>query len=297
MMTDILKNRSYLSCIATSFVVFSDNFLLLLKKTWMWIVLLTVINCVNTILGRYFLADTSVTIWAIAKILYSIFVCVCIAKIQAGYIGIITKQMNKQIFKRTLKISALTIFLVMVSITILSTIIVSSTIAGQTIHMAYIAIAILLVALLLLLVLSPYSYSITKYLITSDETFKLAFFKDYVKGWKAIGFLSTANLILCLISTIALAILLLPVSILAISSFVDMIGIEMGDISGLPTCYWLYLAIGSTLTTIGLTIYLIWAGIYTIYVYGNVETDMMSADKTENDNQQKNAQTNYILRH
>lgn len=129
------------------------------------------------------------------------------------------------------------------------------------------------------LVLSPFIYSITRYVMEEGTSVKEIFGKHYRKGFRRTGFLFSLLFSIVLISLVAGMFLCVPGCITIFASNYNNYGVATGDLSGLPP-YFDWLNFLSTLLMAFITQYLaIWILLSFVYGYGSIEAGAQKEER------------------
>ena len=128
--------------------------------------------------------------------------------------------------------------------------------------------------MLLALLVSPYIYSVSKYIFNKDTKFKNLVGCDYAKGYKKLGFVFSILLLLILVGAIVCAFLCLPGIVTNAASNIDTMGVMQGDETGIPAYFGWLNFLATTISTFIIQYVCLWGVFVFVYAYGNVEASM-----------------------
>lgn len=142
----------------------------------------------------------------------------------------------------------------------------------------------IIVMLALVLLLLPYCYVATKYIIEPNTRLGYVLTKGYVRGLKHWGYIFI-TLLLAGICLIAITLILtLPMNIANIAYNVSVIGVSMGDDSGLPGYFFPLFYIVMTVTCFISSFLTIYIDFLLYYMYGSIETRKEEKEKLTHSN-------------
>ena len=135
----------------------------------------------------------------------------------------------------------------------------------------------LLVMVVIMLVIIPIYYAFIQYMI-EDGKLRSNFFPAMKVGFKHWGFLFIVLFVLCLILSIFISVMMMPVFILTISQVSSMKSMAMGDPSGLPSYFsWLYFITFAVVYFITMFLYT-WGIFVLYYAYGSIKRNEMDRE-------------------
>ncbi len=299
MNNDILKSRSSLGCVSAALNILSLNFSKIFKATWMWVLMASLVAGLSAFIKTP-ASDTSTTpmaeaLWLGLTILVSIVNILLNTRIISGVIVMFTNQTQKKAFKKVLMtwVLSLAITLALGAVIILAQTGIATFEAVQQLPPTTLIIlqsAILCVCMLIVaLLLSPFIYSVTKYIVVPDLKFSHIVGSNYHHGLRRLGFLFSTALAMVLIDALIMMLMCIPGIVTNMASNIDQAGVLTGDESGLPTAFpWLNF-LSTTLLMIVVGYLMIWGTLVCIYAYGSVEATcnkLKDTDKSENINNQ-----------
>lgn len=147
------------------------------------------------------------------------------------------------------------------------------TLPASTFTVMLLAVYLCLFMLLALLV-SPYIYSVSKYIFNKDTKFKNLVGSDYAKGYKKLGFVFSILLLLILVGAMICAFLCLPGIVTNAASNIDTMGVMQGDETGIPTYFGWLNFLATTISTFIMQYVYLWGVFVFVYAYGNVEASV-----------------------
>lgn len=299
MNNDILKSRSSLGCVSAALNILSLNFSKIFNATWMWVLMASLVAGLSAFIKTP-ATDTSATpmaeaLWLGLTIFVSIVNILLNTRIISGVIVMFTNQTQKKAFKKVLMTWGLSLVITLaigVVIALAQTGIATFDAVQQLPPTTLIILqsAILCVCMLIAaLLLSPFIYSVTKYIVVPDLKFSHILGSNYRHGLRRLGFLFSTALAMVLIDALIMMLMCIPGIVTNMASNIDQAGVLAGDESGLPAAFpWLNF-LSTTLLMIVVGYLMIWGTLVCIYAYGSVEATynkLKDTDKSENINNQ-----------
>ena len=267
-----------MGCLSASLGVYSTNFAKILRCTWIWVLALSVVLGLATfvspmaVLGANSMGQFAGTIAAGCLIAVASVVLDSVVKSN------VVVMLNA--FRKMLKVDVFSIVLFAVCLMVFagSTYLLMSiesvrTLPASTFTVMLLAVYLCLFMLLALLV-SPYIYSVSKYIFNKDAKFKNLVGSDYAKGYKKLGFVFSILLLLILVGAMVCAFLCLPGIVTNAASNIDTMGVMQGDESGIPTYFGWLNFLATTISTFIMQYVYLWGVFVFVYAYGNVEASV-----------------------
>ena len=288
MINDIFKNRSCLGCLSASLGVYSTNFAKILRCTWIWVLALSVVLGLATfvspmaVLGANSMGQFAGTI--AAGCLIAVASVVLDSVVKSNVVVMLNDEKRGVAFRKMLKVDVFSIVLFAVCLMVFagSTYLLMSiesvrTLPASTFTVMLLAVYLCLFMLLALLV-SPYIYSVSKYIFNKDAKFKNLVGSDYAKGYKKLGFVFSILLLLILVGAMVCAFLCLPGIVTNAASNIDTMGVMQGDESGIPTYFGWLNFLATTISTFIMQYVYLWGVFVFVYAYGNVEASVSNVE-------------------
>lgn len=273
-----------MGCLSASLGVYSTNFAKILRSTWIWVLALSVVLGLATfvsplaVLGANGMGQFAGSIAAGCMIAVASVVLDSVVK--SNVVVMLNDEKRGVAFKKMLKVDVFSIVLFAVCLMVFagSTYLLMSiesvrTLPASTFTVMLLAVYLCLFMLLALLV-SPYIYSVSKYIFNKDTKFKNLVGSDYAKGYKKLGFVFSILLLLTLVGAIVCAFLCLPGIVTNAASNIDTMGVMQGDESGIPAYFGWLNFLATTISTFIMQYVYLWGVFVFVYAYGNVESSV-----------------------
>ena len=257
MESDLYQIRSLGGCTKAAYELFVSNIATILKQTWLPALLVAI----ATTASLYILLFTGAESFAspnlqaiITKFAILIVTFLCSVAFFSWHNGIIlsliTGQNRKQSIIRVARVNAIYVAMGILFTAVIGAIFVFTSLQQPPIQalkptettpiVNYFTVS-LLVTLATIIIFAiaviPLLYSSVKYLVEPKQKIFSIFTHGYLTGLKRWGFLFLLTFILNIIVTIILAICYLPISILTISQYMNLLGTFIGDANTLPTLF------------------------------------------------------------
>lgn len=244
---EVIKNRSYGGCITAAYKMMKDNMKMLLKKTW---ILVLVISVISTALSLLYLPDKQIHDFGMANVktttLLMMLSPIVLFVICLVLFGTVCSFLNKQKIMwnivRALKMGGAIVIFTIILASIIGGVILfcgpylfnkATTSSAQYIFIFSIGSAILCMALFL-----PLSYVQMKYQMTGKENKLFAFFlKGYKTGFKYWGYIFVTILLSLIVTIVVMFFTSLPYAIMYICQIQNQMGMLNGDPNGVPTYF------------------------------------------------------------
>ena len=271
-----------MGCLSASLGVYSTNFAKILRSTWIWVLALSVVLGLATfvsplaVLGANGMGQFAGTIAAgiaVASVVLD-------SVVKSNVVVMLKDEKRGVAFRKMLKVDVFSIVLFAVCLMVFagSTYLLMSiesvrTLPASTFTVMLLAVYLCLFMLLALLV-SPYIYSVSKYIFNKETKFKNLVGSDYAKGYKKLGFVFSILLLLILVGAMVCAFLCLPGIVTNAASNIDTMGVMQGDESGIPTYFGWLNFLATTISTFIMQYVYLWGVFVFVYAYGNVEASV-----------------------
>lgn len=273
-----------MGCLSASLGVYSTNFAKILRCTWIWVLALSVVLGLATfvsplaVLGANGMGQFVGTIVAVCLIAVASVVLDSVVK--SNVVVMLNDEKRGVAFRKMLKVDVFAIVLFAVCLMVFAgtTYLLMSiesvrALPASTFTVMLLAVYLCLFMLLALLV-SPYIYSVSKYIFNKDTKFKNLVGSDYAKGYKKLGFVFSILLLLILVGAIVCAFLCLPGIVTNAASNIDTMGVMQGDETGIPTYFGWLNFLATTISTFIIQYVCLWGVFVFVYAYGNVEASV-----------------------
>ena len=291
MESDLYQIRSLGGCTKAAYELFVSNIATILKQTWLPALLVAI----ATTASLYILLFTGAESFAspnlqaiITKFAILIVTFLCSVAFFSWHNGIIlsliTGQNRKQSIIRVARVNAIYVAIDILFIAVIGAIFVFISLQQPPIQalkptetapiVNYFTVS-LLVTLATIIIFAiaviPLLYSSVKYLVEPKQKIFSIFTHGYLTGLKRWGFLFLLTFILNIIVTIILAICYLPISILTISQYMNLLGTFIGDANTLPTLFPVIFIATSLLVQFIIVYVATGISMVYYYAYGSIE--------------------------
>lgn len=273
-----------MGCLSASLGVYSTNFAKILRSTWIWVLALSVVLGLATfvsplaVLGANGMGQFAGSI--AAGCLIAVASVVLDSVVKSNVVVMLNDEKRGVAFRKMLKVDVFSIVLFAVYLMVFagSTYLLMSIESVRTLPVSTFTVMLLAVYLclfmLLALLVSPYIYSVSKYIFNKDTKFKNLVGSDYAKGYKKLGFVFSILLLLTLVGAIVCAFLCLPGIVTNAASNIDTMGVMQGDETGIPTYFGWLNFLATTISTFIMQYVYLWGVFVFVYAYGNVESSV-----------------------
>lgn len=291
MESDLYQIRSLGGCTKAAYELFVSNIATILKQTWLPALLVAI----ATTASLYILLFTGAESFAspnlqaiITKFAILIVTFLCSVAFFSWHNGIIlsliTGQNRKQSIIRVARVNAIYVAMGILFTAVIGAIFVFTSLQQPPIQalkptetapiVNYFTVS-LLVTLATIIIFAiaviPLLYSSVKYLVEPKQKIFSIFTHGYLTGLKRWGFLFLLTFILNIIVTIILAICYLPISILTISQYMNLLGTFIGDANTLPTLFPVIFIATSLLVQFIIVYVATGISMVYYYAYGSIE--------------------------
>lgn len=291
MESDLYQIRSLGGCTKAAYELFVSNIATILKQTWLPALFFAIATTASLYIllftgAESFLSPNLQAIITKFAILIVTFLCsVAFFSWHNGIIlSLITGQNRKQSIIRVARINA-----IYVAMGILFTLVIGAVFVfllqqsapaqtlkpTETAPMVNYFTVSLLVTLATIIIFAiaviPLLYSSVQYLVEPKQKIFSIFTHGYLTGLKRWGFLFLLTFILNIIVTIILAICYLPISILTISQYMNLLGTFIGDANILPTLFPVIFIATSLLVQFIIVYVATGISMVYYYAYGSIE--------------------------
>ena len=291
MESDLYQIRSLGGCTKAAYELFVSNIATILKQTWLPALLVAI----ATTASLYILLFTGAESFAspnlqaiITKFAILIVTFLCSVAFFSWHNGIIlsliTGQNRKQSIIRVARVNAIYVAMGILFTAVIGAIFVFISLQQPPIQalkptetapiVNYFTVS-LLVTLATIIIFAiaviPLLYSSVQYLVEPKQKIFSIFTHGYLTGLKRWGFLFLLTFILNIIVTIILAICYLPISILTISQYMNLLGTFIGDANTLPTLFPVIFIATSLLVQFIIVYVATGISMVYYYAYGSIE--------------------------
>ena len=291
MESDLYQIRSLGGCTKAAYELFVSNIATILKQTWLPALLVAIATTASLYILLFTGADSflSPNLQAIITkfaILIVTFLCsVAFFSWHNGIIlSLITGQNRKQSIIRVARVNAIYVAMDILFTAVIGAIFVFISLQQPPIQslkptetapiVNYFTVS-LLVTLATIIIFAiaviPLLYSSVKYLVEPKQKIFSIFTHGNLTGLKRWGFLFLLTFILNIIVTIILAICYLPISILTISQYMNLLGTFIGDANTLPTLFPVIFIATSLLVQFIIVYVATGISMVYYYAYGSIE--------------------------
>lgn len=291
MESDLYQIRSLGGCTKAAYELFVSNIATILKQTWLPALLVAIATTASLYMLIFMGAESfaSPNLQAIITkfaILIVTFLCsVAFFSWHNGIIlSLITGQNRKQSIIRVARVNAIYVAMGILFTAVIGAIFVFISLQQPPIQalkptetapiVNYFTVS-LLVTLATIIIFAiaviPLLYSSVQYLVEPKQKIFSIFTHGYLTGLKRWGFLFLLTFILNIIVTIILAICYLPISILTISQYMNLLGTFIGDANTLPTLFPVIFIATSLLVQFIIVYVATGISMVYYYAYGSIE--------------------------
>ena len=291
MESDLYQIRSLGGCTKAAYELFVSNIATILKQTWLPALLVAIATTASLYIllftgAESFLSPNLQAIITKFAILIVTFLCsVAFFSWHNGIIlSLITGQNRKQSIIRVARVNAIYVAMGILFTAVIGAIFVFISLQQPPIQalkptetapiVNYFTVS-LLVTLATIIIFAiaviPLLYSSVQYLVEPKQKIFSIFTHGYLTGLKRWGFLFLLTFILNIIVTIILAICYLPISILTISQYMNLLGTFIGDANTLPTLFPVIFIATSLLVQFIIVYVATGISMVYYYAYGSIE--------------------------
>ena len=291
MESDLYQIRSLGGCTKAAYELFVSNIATILKQTWLPALLVAIATTASLYIllftgAESFLSPNLQAIITKFAILIVTFLCsVAFFSWHNGIIlSLITGQNRKQSIIRVARVNAIYVAMGILFAAVIGAIFVFISLQQPPIQalkptetapiVNYFTVS-LLVTLATIIIFAiaviPLLYSSVQYLVEPKQKIFSIFTHGYLTGQKRWGFLFLLTFILNIIVTIILAICYLPISILTISQYMNLLGTFIGDANTLPTLFPVIFIATSLLVQFIIVYVATGISMVYYYAYGSIE--------------------------
>lgn len=291
MESDLYQIRSLGGCTKAAYELFVSNIATILKQTWLPALLVAIATTASLYMlifmgAESFLSPNLQAIITKFAILIVTFLCsVAFFSWHNGIIlSLITGENRKQSIIRVARVNAIYVAMGILFTAVIGAIFVFISLQQPPIQalkptetapiVNYFTVS-LLVTLATIIIFAiaviPLLYSSVQYLVEPKQKIFSIFTHGYLTGLKRWGFLFLLTFILNIIVTIILAICYLPISILTISQYMNLLGTFIGDTNTLPTLFPVIFIATSLLVQFIIVYVATGISMVYYYAYGSIE--------------------------
>ncbi|MBB1550152.1 MAG: hypothetical protein HG447_000910 [Prevotella sp.] len=291
MESDLYQIRSLGGCTKAAYELFVSNIATILKQTWLPALLVAIATTASLYMLIFMGAESfaspnlQVIITKFAILIVTFLCSVAFFSWHNGIIlSLITGQNRKQSIIRVARVNAIYVAMGILFTAVIGAIFVFISLQQPPIQalkptetapiVNYFTVS-LLVTLATIIIFAiaviPLLYSSVQYLVEPKQKIFSIFTHGYLTGLKRWGFLFLLTFILNIIVTIILAICYLPISILTISQYMNLLGTFIGDANTLPTLFPVIFIATSLLVQFIIVYVATGISMVYYYAYGSIE--------------------------
>ena len=291
MESDLYQIRSLGGCTKAAYELFVSNIATILKQTWLPALLVAIATTASLYMLIFMGAESFASpnlqafIIKLAAFLITFLCSVAFFSWHNGIIlSLITGQNRKQCIIRVARVNAIYVAMDILFTAVIGAIFVFISLQQPPIQalkptetapiVNYFTVS-LLVTLATIIIFAiaviPLLYSSVQYLVEPKQKIFSIFTHGYLIGLKRWGFLFLLTFILNIIVTIILAICYLPISILTISQYMNLLGTFIGDANTLPTLFPVIFIATSLLVQFIIVYVATGISMVYYYAYGSIE--------------------------
>lgn len=291
MESDLYQIRSLGGCTKAAYELFVSNIATILKQTWLPALLVAIATTASLYMLIFMGAESFLSpnlqaiITKFAILIVTFFCSVAFFSWHNGIIlSLITGQNRKQSIIRVARVNAIYVAMDILFTAVIGAIFVFISLQQPPIQalkptetapiVNYFTVS-LLVTLATIIIFAiaviPLLYSSVQYLVEPKQKIFSIFTHGYLTGLKRWGFLFLLTFILNIIVTIILAICYLPISILTISQYMNLLGTFIGDANTLPTLFPVIFIATSLLVQFIIVYVATGISMVYYYAYGSIE--------------------------
>lgn len=291
MESDLYQIRSLGGCTKAAYELFVSNIATILKQTWLPALLVAIATTASLYMlifmgAESFLSPNLQAIITKFAILIVTFLCsVAFFSWHNGIIlSLITGQNRKQSIIRVARVNAIYVAMDILFTAVIGAIFVfislqqppiqalKSTETAPIVNYFTVSLLVTLATIIIFAIaVIPLLYSSVQYLVEPKQKIFSIFTHGYLTGLKRWGFLFLLTFILNIIVTVILAICYLPISILTISQYMNLLGTFIGDANTLPTLFPVIFIATSLLVQFIIVYVAIGISMVYYYAYGSIE--------------------------
>lgn len=291
MESDLYQIRSLGGCTKAAYELFVSNIATILKQTWLPALLVAIATTASLYIllftgAESFLSPNLQAIITKFAILIVTFLCsVAFFSWHNGIIlSLITGQNRKQSIIRVARVNAIYVAMDILFTAVIGAIFVFISLQQPPIQalkptetapiVNYFTVSLLVTLATIIFIaiaVIPLLYSSVQYLVEPKQKIFSIFTHGYLTGLKRWGFLFLLTFILNIIVTIILAICYLPISILTISQYMNLLGTFLGDANTLPTLFPVIFIATSLLVQFIIVYVATGISMVYYYAYGSIE--------------------------
>lgn len=263
MESELIKNRSFSSCIKAAFTTYCTNNNTILRNTWLAALANALV--VGFVISAKTILPPQLLLLQIAAILLAIFT-------STWLYGSLFNMLNGN----GLRTNLLRVFYVSLSMTAISIILgfllglVAITAVNTSEALPAVLVSLAMYAVIMAFLL-PVCYSGIKYIMEKDTRLIDVFGKQYVVGLKSWGYLFMIVLLVGIVYAVVAIPVFSPVGSLMLAAANNSQSVAMGDPSGLPALFKLCLFITASFSAFVLSYVFIWGTLAAYYAYGAIE--------------------------
>ncbi len=295
METELYKIRSVQACFRAAFDLFCSNFKTILRKTWIPAVVLSLVMGFTDLAYCNFLPSQFADEQSLIQMMKAYAALIIIGVVATGisvwlfgkFMGLLNGLTYHDNWPRVLRLTgisivvifALAVFILLVSVPI---IFLTSSATGHapdtTVFLSIALVGVLYIASLVVLV--PVSYSSMKYMMEPQQKAWSVFGKPYRQGWHHWGFLFLCGFLSIIIFWLIMSVVHMPVGVLFLAKFISQKGMNMGDPTGIPVYFGVFIYVLSAASCFIWTYLMLGMTTIFYYAYGSIEAKIKGTTLT-----------------
>ncbi|MDD2602530.1 MAG: hypothetical protein PHX91_06230 [Prevotella sp.] len=283
METELYKIRNVAACIKASYDLFSTNITKLLKRTWLPIlvmsILLAVMQAVFTSFGArenpQVLTPSILLTFSLVGIVIGLALIAVSVWLDTTIVGLLNGKSFKTNFPRVTRLALVNIGIVVLAVIVIKLLVSLPFIMAKGAPTANdIAISYgLVLAFMVIVAIStlPLGYGYMKYVIEPNTKLHTVFGRSYCDGWRYWGYLFVLTLLAGILLGLLYFVVMMPSAVIEFSTTLDRQGIAMGDQSGMPSYIGLLSFVTTMICAAIWSFMAIWLMMVYYYAYGHIE--------------------------
>ncbi len=280
---DLYKVRSLAKCTQAAYDLLSTNLKKIISRTWMPALMFAVISALTHLLVVSYPAMTDVFNGQTQDHVTGLLAITCSTLLSffvmtwgfARVVSLLNGQSFKTNWPRMGRLYLLCLGLTVLLLAIIVALGYLPILTADTPpspNTLVLALGIMMLgAVITALCLIPTYYSVVKYCMEPEQKLGTVLGKAYRRGWRSWGFLFSLALLVGLIICLLATVVLMPLVIVQTACYANILGMSMGDPSGMPA-YYPWLSFAAALLCMFVWFYImIWEILVFYYAYGTIE--------------------------
>lgn len=282
-LTRLFKSRSYVACIKAGYNLFTDNFKIIFRSTWVFATLIAIIESVVGIFNNPSIITICVG-FIIELLLFFVFSGIIFNQLDNhrktdAYSALNIRNSRKHVLHFSLRTIKMMVWCFIFYIPIMVVVFIAYKFWGIQIMnelyghvMPWHIIIMTIIGIILFIIYMPMVFVTMKYMMEDGKHFFKTFLHGYVKGFKHLGNVFTTILLAGILTAIAAMVINAPQVIIQTAKSISEQGVTEGDPAGMPA-YFPLLTFIVKLITVFVSQYVELVIVYPIYyMYGSIET-------------------------